>query len=128
LLVIQYLVPGHLANHKKMFHRPDSRRLKIVVFIQNDVKVDVRFFLRWARHRKNLSPISDIRHRQSLVRYRKSICRIDCILARYRIIPISTELNPISVNPISDISTKEKNRPENICPRRLKKIASFVQN
>jgi hypothetical protein len=62
---------GYLANPKTRFHR-------------------------WARHQKNLLPISNIRHQQSLVRYRKSNCQTDCILVRYRIIPISTELNPIS--------------------------------
>jgi hypothetical protein len=60
-------------------------------------------------------PISDIRHRQSLVRYRKSICRTDCILVRYRIILISTELNPIS-----DTNTKGKNRQQKIFPLLLK--------
>jgi hypothetical protein len=32
---------------------------------------------RWARHQKNLSPISDIRHRYSLVRYRTKIYRTE---------------------------------------------------
>jgi hypothetical protein len=46
-------------------------------------------------------PISDIRYRQSIVQYHIKICRIKGILIRYRINPIPTELNPISVSPIS---------------------------
>jgi hypothetical protein len=46
--------------------------------------------------------ISDIRYGPSLVRYWMKICLTEGILVRYQINPIPTELNPISVNPISD--------------------------
>jgi hypothetical protein len=37
----------------------------------------VGYIHRWARHQIFLSPISDIRHRYCLVRYRRKICRTE---------------------------------------------------